>query len=100
MPHGRCLKYQLCCLGDSHEITHRVGMRDGDGSTTRDLLLKDRQYAAIAAEDVAKPYGHVARAVMLQAKDDQLGDPLRSTHDIGRVHRLVRGDHYEVFSLE
>ena len=52
------LQHQLGRLGDGHEIAHDVRVGDGDGAAPLDLLLKQRNNAAVAAQHVAEPHRH------------------------------------------
>ena len=85
-------------LGDGHEIARDLRVGHRDLALLPDLLLEQRDHAAIAAEDIAKPHGGEFRQRIADAEglDHQLGDPFRRTHDIGRVDRLVGRDQDEM----
>ena len=71
-------------------------MGDGDGAAGGDLLLEDGDDAAVGAEDVAEADGDEAGAAVLQRPDQQFGDALGDSHDVGGADGLVGGDHDEV----
>jgi len=50
-------------------------------------LLPEKRFQSVTA--------NVARMLVLQPQDDQLGNPLRYPHHIRRVYRFVGGDHDE-----
>src|SRR5450755_883976 len=74
-------------------------MRDGDRPTARDLLFEDGNDAAVAAENVSEPDGHILDPAILKRTDHQFGNALACPHDVRRTHGLVRRDHDKVFRV-
>ena len=62
---------------ERHEEPRDVGMRDGDRTAARDLLLKTRDDAARAAEHIAEAHQDELRAVPLQALAHDFSEALR-----------------------
>ena len=97
------LKHQFAGLGDEHEIAHDIGMGDGDGAAGLDLLFKDGNDAAVAAQDVAETGGdelglafHLAVFLgLVEALDIDFADTFAAAHHIGGIHGLVGGNHHE-----
>src|ERR1022692_1529625 len=93
----RGLQHELAGFWNGHEEAPHFGMGYGHRPASRDLLLEDRNNATIRAQHVAEAHGDVLGAPVLQRQKQQFGDAFRGTHDVGRPHRLVGGDHDEVF---
>ena len=71
-------------------------MGDGHRSARRDLFLKQRDHAAVAPQHVSEAHCYKFRLIMLvEGLNDHLADPFAGSHDVGGIHRLVRGDHHE-----
>ena len=63
-------------------------------STRRYLLTKQRNDAAVASEYIAEANRHEFRFIMfVKSLDNHLADALAGPHDIGRIDRLIRGNH-------
>ena len=79
------------------KIAAHLGVRDRDRPARLDLLEEARHDAAVAAEHVAEPHGHEARAAARVAivLNDQLGDALGGAHDARWIDGLVGGDQDE-----
>ena len=72
-------------------------MCDCHGASRRDLLPEQRDHAAVASQYIPKTDCHkLCGVVTVVGLYDHLTDPLARTHDIGGVHRLVRGDQHEL----
>ena len=57
------------------------------------MLLEQGHHAAVAAQDVAEPHRHKFRfAAPVHHLHHHLAQALGRAHDVGGVHRLVRGD--------
>ena len=90
------LQNQRNSLRDRHKITYDIRMRYRNRAAGCNLPAKQRNHAAVAAEHVPETHRHKFRIIMLvKSLDDHLTDPLAGPHDIGRIHRLIRGDHDE-----
>src|SRR5690625_1470797 len=100
--HRTGLHHELRRLGDRHEITHHLRMRDCNRPAALDLILEQRDHAAAAAEDVPKSHGH-KRLPLLRAlgglAHDELGHALRGAHDRCRIDRLVRRHIHEALHV-
>ena len=85
--------HELDRLGNRHEVTGHVGVRDGHRAALLDLGAEDRHDAAGRAQDVAEPHAHEPRrgVALAGGSDDPLGHRLRGAHDGVRVDRLVGG---------
>ncbi len=98
---GTRLQHQLHRLGDGHEVTPHLGMRDRDRAAVLDLPQKGGHHAPPAPQDVAKPHRDEVLPVLLR---DPLHDLLRHTlgraHDVGGAHRLVGRDQHEMLGPE
>ena len=84
------LQHELRSFGDGHEVAHDVRVGDGDGATALDLLLKQRDNAAVAAQHVAETHGHALHiGVGGIGLDQHFADALGAAHDVGGVDSLV-----------
>src|SRR6478609_2578523 len=99
MPHGCCLKHQLYSLRNKHEVSPGFRMSDRDRSAIPDLLFKDRQHAAITAQNITETHCDKTSALMLESQNNELGDSLGDTHDVGGLYGLVSGNHDKVLYL-
>ena len=80
-------------FGNRHKETRDVGMCDRHRAALRDLLLKERDHAAVAAEHVAETHRNEFRIrFAVHHLHDHLAQTLGSAHDVCRVDRLIRGD--------
>ena len=71
-------------------------MGDGDRTTARDLFGEHACHTPVAPEHVAEPHRHEpGRARIADEADDAFADPLRDSHDAGRIDRFVAGDEDE-----
>ena len=71
-------------------------MGDGHGAAGLDLLLKERNDAAVAAQDVAEAHRHEFRpGLPVHHLHHHLAQTLGRTHDVGGVHGLVCGNLHE-----
>ena len=71
-------------------------MRDRDGSARLDLLAKQRDHTAVAAQHIAETHRHKLRVIIFVKRlNDHLTDTLGRSHHVGGVHRLIGGDHDE-----
>src|SRR5262245_52898555 len=75
-------------------------MGNSDWAASPDLLFKGWKHTAVTAQNIAESDGHEARLLLLQAKDDEFGDTLGRTHDVGWLDGFVGRDHYEILDLE
>ena len=86
------LKHQTHRLGDGHEIPDDVGMGDGHGAAGLDLLLKERNDAAVAAQDIPEAHRHEFRfGLPVHHLHHHLAQALGRAHDVGGVDGLVGG---------
>lgn len=93
--HASGLQDELRGLGDGHEVARHVGVGDGDGPSSADLLLEGGDNAPPAAEDIAEAHGDEGMPLSgagCGRTDDHLGDALGGPHDGGGVDRFVCGD--------
>src|SRR6266568_4767710 len=91
-------QHQLHRLGNGHEVALHFGVGDGEGSARRELLVEQREDAAVRAQDVAEAHDAEIGArvpVHRQLEDDALRHPFRGTEDARRVHGLVGRDEDE-----
>ena len=101
LPHAPGLQHQLARFRNRHEKARHLPMGDGDRPPLRDLLLEGRHDAAGAAEDIAEADGdETGAAGPGQGLHVELRRPLGRPHHVGRVDRLVGGDHDEGFAVE
>ncbi len=93
------LQHERNGLGDRHEISDDIGMSDRDGSALRDLLLKKRDNAAVAAEHIAEANGHELglRAIVV-GLNDHLAHALRRAHDVRGVDRFIGGNEHKTLN--
>lgn len=93
----RRLEHQGDSLRDGHEVADDPLVGDGHRTTLRDLLLEERDDRAVGAEDVTEADRDEVglRVLPVHHLYDHLTDTLRGTHDVRRVHGLIRGDQDE-----
>ena len=104
LAHRAGLEHKFAGLRDEHEEADDVRMGDGDRASVADLLPEDRNDAAVGAEDVAEAGGDELGDTLDLALLDGLIEALAvdfaysfaAPHDVGRVDRLVGGDHHEL----
>src|SRR5208337_4263652 len=90
---GTSLEDQLRRLGDGHEVAGHFGVRDGHRLPAADLLLEERDNAAIGSQDVAEAdRDHAAGATLSLGLHIHLSQTLACAHDARRTHGLVGGD--------
>ena len=91
---GACEHDQADGLRDRHEVADDVRMRDRNRAALLDLLLKDRDDGAVAAQYIAEPHSDefrfdvfedFARAVLVRVLISEMGEELR---DPGRFSFL------------
>ena len=71
-------------------------MRHGYGAALLDLPPEQRDDAAVAAEDIAEAHGYeFCFGALRHGLHDHLTDALARTHDVRRVHGLIRRDEHE-----
>ena len=86
------LQHQLGCFRDGHKVAHDVGVGQGDRPALFDLGFKQRDNAAVAAQNVAEPHRHALHIrVARKGLDEHLADALGAAHDAGGVHGLIGG---------
>jgi hypothetical protein len=71
-------------------------MSHGNRPTLGDLLLKDRNHTAIAAQYIAESDTHKTGIVTLQSQNNQLCDPLGSAHDVRGIYCFVGRNENEI----
>lgn len=93
----RRLEHQGDGLRDGHEVADDALVGDGHRTALRDLLLEERDDGAVGAEDVTEADRDEVglRVLPVHHLYNHLTDTLRGTHDIRRVHGLIRGDQDE-----
>ena len=93
----RRLEHQGDGLRDGHEVADDPLVGDGHWTAFCDLLLEERDDGAVGAEDVTEADRDEVglRVLPVHHLDDYLTDTLRGTHDVRRVHSLIRGDQDE-----
>ena len=93
----RRLEHQGDGLRDGHEVADDPLVGDGHRTAFCDLLLEKRDDGAVRAEDVTETDRDEVglRVLPVHHLDDHLTDALRGTHDVRRVHGLIRGDQDE-----
>ena len=93
----RRLKHQGDGLRDGHEVADDALIGDGHRTALCDLLLEERDDGAVGAEDVTEADRDEVglRVLSVHHLDDHLTDTLRGTHDVRRIHGLIRGDQDE-----
>ena len=65
-------------------------MCDGDGAAALDLLLKQRNNAAVAAQHVAKAHGHALHVGAAgKGLNQHLAEAFGAAHNVGGVDSLV-----------
>ena len=95
----RCLEHQGYGFGDRHEVADDPFICDGHRPAFCDLLLEERDHAAVAAQHVSEPDGHeVGVGLAVHHLHYHLAQTLGRAHDIGRVHGLVGRDKDEFFN--
>ena len=68
-------------------------MGDGDRAAVLNLLLKQRNHTAVAAQNVAEPHRHALHGGVLgKGLDQHFADALGAAHNIGGVDRLIGGE--------
>ena len=78
-------------------------MGDCDWAAFFDLLLENRDYAAVGAENIAETCGHkLGHALdtplldgLIEALAVDFADSFAAAHHVGRVHGLVGGNHHK-----
>ena len=74
-------------------------MGDGDGTAALDLLLKQRDHAAVAAQNVAEAHGDALHiGIVGKALDQHFAQALGAAHNVGGVDRLVGGKLHKPFN--
>ena len=82
-------------------------MRHRNRATLGNLFAEARQYRAIGTQHITKTSGHKFGLTfypailhrLTQTLHINFGHTLGSTHDIGRIHRLVGGNHNHLFHI-
>ncbi len=96
LPQGGRLQDQLAGLRNGHEVAADFRMGHGDRATLTDLLAEQRHHAAGRIQHIAEAHGEETGARALrQVLAEDLGDALGSTHHIGGIDGLVRGNQHE-----
>ncbi len=95
----RRLEHQRDSLRNGHEVADDALVGDGHRTALCDLLLEERDDGAVGAEDVTEADRDEVglRVLPVHHLDDHLTDTLCGTHDVRRVHGLIRGDQDEAF---
>ena len=111
---GACLEDELAGFGDEHEVAYDIGVGDGDGAASLDLLTEERDNGAVGAQYIAEAGGDELgdgwRAIDLGERSVgaalcdgfveglavNLADALGAAHDVGGVDGLVGGNHDEL----
>lgn len=93
----RRLEHQGDGLRDGHEVADDPLVGDGHRTALCDLLLEERDDGAVGSENVTEADSDEVglRVLPVHHLDDHLTDTLRGTHDVRRVHGLIRGDQDE-----
>src|SRR5882724_3736033 len=89
--HGTRLNHELRGLRDGHEIADYLGMRHGYRPAGFDLLTEQRNDRARRRQYIAESHHAKPRlaAAPMQTLQDDFGESLGRTHDIGGIHGLV-----------
>jgi hypothetical protein len=92
-PDGAGLNHQLAGLGDGHEVSGRVLVRDGDRAATAYLLGEQGQHRPSGPEDIAEAHrGVPAVGVIAHPSGHLFGHAFGMAQDRGGVGGLVGGD--------
>ena len=95
---GARLQHQGNRLRYGHKIADDIRVGHRYRPSGRYLLLKQGNHAAVAAQHITEADGHeLSVIVLVKGLYDHFADPLAGPHDIGGVHRFVRGNHDKFF---
>src|SRR5882672_5659221 len=89
--HRPRLNHELRGLRDGHEIADYFRMRHGYRATGFDLLIEQRYNRTGRCQYIAESHHAKPRlaAAPMQALQDDFGESLGRTHDVGGIHGLV-----------
>ena len=98
MPVRASFQHELAGFRYEHEEARHVGVGHRHGAAVAYLLLKYRDDRAVAAQHVAETRGYKLRGLLraVEALRVNLAQAFRASHDVGRVHRLVGGNHHKL----
>src|SRR6185437_5788968 len=98
LAHDRRLQHQLHRLGDGHEVTGDVAVRDCHRAAFANLLFEDRDHAAVAAQHIAETHRHeTSTALMVKSENNHFRQPLGYAHHVGGLYGFVGRDHDKIF---
>ena len=98
--HGSGGKDKLAGLRYGHEVSDNPLIRNGDRTSLCYLLSEERDYGASASQYVAESGGAAFDySLCTHALGKHLAHSLGSSHDVGGVDRLVRGNHHEALCI-
>ncbi len=97
--HRAGLNHELRGLRNGHEVADHLRVGNGDRTAGFDLLAEQRHHGTGRRQYIAEPHHAKARlaAPPMQPLQDDFGEPLGRTHDIGGVHGLVGRHQNESF---
>ena len=92
------LQHQRHRFGDGHKEAGDLRVRHRYRAALSDLLFEQGDDAAVAAQHVAEAHRHEVRigAAAVHHLHHHLAQALRGAHDVGGIHRLIRGDQHEL----
>src|SRR5579883_239880 len=98
LAHRGRLQNQLHCFSNGHEVAAHVGVGNGDWPAGRNLLLKERNNASVAAQNIPKADRNELGSALAgrHGRDDQLRNTFRNAHDARGIDGFIGGDHQEV----
>ena len=89
---GAGLQHQAYRLGYGHEIPYDIPVGHGHRPPVFYLFLKQGNHASITSQHIPKSDRHKLSAALLVAHlYDHLAEALAGPHDVGGIHRLIRG---------
>ena len=87
------LQHQLRSLGDGHKVTNNIRVGDRHRAAALDLLLKQRNHTAMAAQHIAEAHGYAGHVCAAgEGLDQHFTQALGTAHDIGGVDGLIGGE--------